>query len=305
MNFGHLLLVGLMFSRLPPLNQIRGFEAAARLGSFKAAAEELNITPTAVSHQISGLEDRLGVLLFDRKTRAVSLTYEGVRFADVVHKALQQIADVAEEISASRSVLRVATTASFASMWLVPHLDRFRKDNPDIRVELITSEAVSDIRRDRRIDLAIRYGRDESRAEDSVKLITESFSAYANEDYLRNLADLNDADFIETRWKNRNFPPVNWKQWLNKAGSDFSEFRVTSFDQESHVIQAALAGQGIALVSSVLVKTPVQQGWLKPLPDGPSIPGFSYWMLLSPFSQHLRKVSVFRDWLVKELAECR
>ena len=294
-----------MFFRLPPLNQIRGFEAAARLGSFKAAADELNITPTAISHQISNLEDRLGVLLFERKTRPVSLTYEGIRFADVVHKALQQIADVAEEISGSRSVLRVAATASFASMWLVPHLDRFRKDNPDIQVELITGEAVSDIHRDRRIDLAIRYGGDESRAADSVKLVTEHFAAYAHEEYLRNLTDLEEATFIDTRWKNKDFPPVNWKQWLNQAGPGLSESRVISFDQENHVIQAALAGQGIALISSVLVKIPVQQGWLKPLHDGPSIPGFSYWLLLSPFSKHLRKVSVFSDWLVKELAECR
>ena len=87
-----------MFSHLPQLNQVRGFEAAARLGSFKAAGEELNLSPTAISHQISNLEEKLGVLLFERKTRAVPLTHEGTKLAEAVYQALQRITENIEDI---------------------------------------------------------------------------------------------------------------------------------------------------------------------------------------------------------------
>ena len=92
-----------MFSHLPQLNQMRGFEAAARLGSFKAAGEELNLSPTAISHQISNLEDRLGILLFERKTRVVKLTPEGSQLAETVYQALQKLATTIEDISLTKS----------------------------------------------------------------------------------------------------------------------------------------------------------------------------------------------------------
>jgi len=292
-----------MFSRLPQLNQIRGFEAAARLGSFKAAAGELNITPTAISHQISNLEDRLGVLLFERKVRSIILTQEGARFAHVAHQALQQISTAIEEISNAQSVLKIATTTSFASMWLVPNLARFYKEHPDIQIEIKTGEELADIKRDRRIDLAIRYGRDDEKNTSSVKLVTEHFAGYATEDYLNSCKHLADATFIETRWKNKDLPSISWEKWLQTFDSDISDPRISYFDQEDHVVQAALAGQGIALVSSVLAKMALQQGWLKALDDGCSLPGLTYYLLVSPFSENLRKVIIFREWLVKELSE--
>ncbi|UTW05333.1 LysR family transcriptional regulator [Amphritea atlantica] len=292
-----------MFSRLPQLNQIRGFEAAARLGSFKAAAGELNVTPTAISHQISSLEDRLGVLLFERKTRSIILTHEGARLAHVAHQALQQISAAFEEISNAQSVLRIATTTSFASMWLVPNLARFYKEHPDIQVEIKTGEELADIKRDRRIDLAIRYGSDEEKNTNSVKLVTERFTGYATEDYLNSCQYFTDATFIETRWKNKNLPSINWETWLQTFNSNISDPKIRYFDQEDHVVQAALAGQGIALVSSVLAKMALQQGWLKALDDGCSLPGLTYYLLVSPVSENLRKVTLFREWLVKELSE--
>ena len=292
-----------MFSHLSQLNQLRGFEAAARLGSFKAAGEELNISPTAISHQISNLEDKLGVLLFERKTRSVSLTQEGSRLSQAAHQALHQLSTAFEEISNKQSVLRIATTTSFASMWLVPNLESFQKKYPKIEIEIKTGEELIDINRDRRIDLVIRYGSIDETNENITKLVTESFGAFATEDYLCRHKDLEDASFIETKWKNKSLPSIAWCNWFQKFYPDVSATQICYFDQEQHVIQAALAGQGIALVSSVLANMALQQGWLKSLNGAFFLPGLTYYLLISPFSKDLQKVTSFKEWLQEELSK--
>lgn len=292
-----------MFSRLPQLNSIRVFEAAARLSSFKTAAEELNVTPTAVSHQIRNLEEKLGTLLFERKTRAIELTPEGLQLAQVSHQALQQIASKLEDISRIQTVLNVTTTSSFAAMWLVPRLACFQKLHPEIQVAIRTGEQLDDLQNDRRIDLAIRYGQYDEQDVNATKLITEYFGAYATQNYLNGCKSLKNATLIETQWQNKNLPSVAWKQWLHKYDVNTYNPKIRYFDQEHHVIQAALAGQGIALVSSVLVQTSLQQNWLEPYKNDCLLPGLTYYLLSSPFSKDLRKVVVFQNWLIRELSE--
>ncbi|SET66501.1 DNA-binding transcriptional regulator, LysR family [Nitrosomonas marina] len=292
-----------MFTHLPHLNQVRGFEAAARLGSFKAAGEELNLSPTAISHQIANLEDKLGILLFERRTRSVILTREGSKLAQAAHQALQQLSTALEEISNTKSVLRITTTTSFASMWLVPNLASFQEKYPEIQIEIKTGEDLIDINRDRRIDLAIRYGKYDEKNAHMIKLVTEHFGAYATEDYLNRHKDLKVGTLIETQWKNKNLPSITWRNWLQAFRPDMPIPKISCFDQEHHAIQAALAGQGVVLVSSVLAKMAIQQGWLKPLDGNCSMPGFTYYLLVSPFSGELRKVIAFTEWLVEELSE--
>lgn len=290
-----------MFTHLPKLNQVRGFEAAARLGSFKAAGEELNLSPTAISHQITNLEDKLGVLLFERKTRAVILTPEGTQLAEAAYQALQRLSATIEEISNAKSVLRVSTTTSFASMWLVPNLADFQKQYPEIQIEIKATEELIDINRDRSVDLVIRYGCNKEKKEGATKLLTEDFRAYATETYLASHQKLKEATFIETRWKNRSLPLVTWSMWLEAFRPDTSVSNIISFDQEHHAIQAALASQGLVLASSVLAKMAIQQGWLKPLGSSCSIPGLTYYLLVSPHSENLYKSVVFKKWLVETL----
>lgn len=292
-----------MFSHIPQLNQIRGFEAAARLGSFRAAGEELSLSPTAISHQISNLEDKLGVLLFERKTRLATLTQEGSKLALAAHQALQQLSTALEEISDSQSILRIATTTSFAAMWLVPNLASFQKKYPKIQIELKTGEDLIEINGDRRIDLAIRYGLCDEKNVRITKLVTENFGAYATENYLDRHKDLKDATLIETQWKNKSLPPITWNSWLQAFRPDISVPQIRYFDQEHHSIQAALAGQGVVLVSSVLAEMAIEQGWLKTLDISCSIPGFTYYLMLSPSSEDLHKVIVFKEWLVEELSK--
>jgi len=292
-----------MFSHLPQLNSIRVFEATARLSSFKMAAEELNVTPTAVSHQIRNLEEKLGTLLFERKTRAIELTPEVLQLAQVSHQALQQIASTLEDISRVQTVLNITTTSSFAAMWLVPRLARFQILHPEIQVSIRTGEQVENLQNDRRIDLAIRYGQYDEQDVNATKLITEYFGVYATKNYLKGCKSLKNATLIETQWQNKSLPSVTWKQWLKKYDESTYNPKIRCFDQEHHVIQAALAGQGIALVSSVLVQASLQQNWLEPYKEDCFLPGLTYYLFPSPFSKDLRKVVVFQNWLIGELSE--
>ncbi|WP_086929278.1 LysR substrate-binding domain-containing protein [Agarilytica rhodophyticola] len=293
-----------MFSHLPQLNSLKVLESAARLNSFKAAAEELNITPTAISHQIAKLEEKLGVSLFIRQTRSIKLTSEGSKLAQSAHQALQQLSSTLEEISNVQSVLRIATTTSFASMWLVPHLQEFQTLYPEINIEIKTGEELVDIATDRRIDIAIRYGCFDDADDSCIKLATETFDAYATENYYDNCINLAHAKFIQAKWKNKNLPSITWQKWFehNKLYDPCSA--IIYFDQEDHVFQAALAGQGVALISSVLAQSALQYGWLKAYKNSRSLPGLDYYLLISPFSKGLSKVDFFQSWLVKKFSDC-
>ncbi|WP_271274320.1 LysR substrate-binding domain-containing protein [Aliamphritea hakodatensis] len=288
-----------MFTHLPPLNSIRVFEAAARLKSFKAAAAELNVTPTAVSHQIRSLEDRLGTLLFERKTRAIELTEEGEKLAQAAYLALQQLSVVLEDISDTQTTLTLSTTSSFAAMWLVPKLEKFHRLNPHIQVIVKTGEQLDDLEKDRRIDLAIRYGQFKGEEANRIELVNETLGLYATPEYLESHARISDACLIETKWENTNLPVISWDQYL---GKQHKPANIRQFDQEHHVIQAALAGQGIALVSSLLVQTALQQGWLTEYDKKHRALGLTYYLIIPPHSKHSRKVTLFRNWLTDELA---
>jgi len=290
-----------MFSHLTQLNNIRVFEAAARLGSFKAAGVELHVTSTAISHQIAKLENKLGTLLFERKTRSVTLTPEGIKLFHTAHQSLQQLSATFNEISNAQSILRVTTTTSFASMWLAPNLTKFQMKHPDIQVEIHTGEKTKNLNTDRRIDLAIRYGSD-GHNKDAIKLVTEDFSLYATQAYLDTHPDLNSSTLIETRWKNKSLPVITGDTWQQQHELIPSTPKIIYFDQEHHIIQAALAGQGIALISSVLVKMATEQGWLKPYKEECVLPGLTYYLISSPFNKNSHKVTAFKKWLVEELA---
>jgi LysR family transcriptional regulator, glycine cleavage system transcriptional activator len=149
-----------MGRRLPPLNAVRAFEAAARHLSFTRAAEELNVTQAAVSHQVKALEERLGVLLFRRLNRGLNLTDSGTLYLKELESILDRLEQATERVRTSEAagLLTVSTGTSFAAKWLVPRLQRFRERRPDLDVRIDADDALTDFRRDN-VDLAIRYGR--------------------------------------------------------------------------------------------------------------------------------------------------
>lgn len=292
-----------MFSHLPQLNSIRVFDSAARLSSFKAAALELNVTPTAVSHQIRALEEKLGTLLFERKARAIVLTPEGKKLARVACNSLQELSDILEEISDNQTVLTVSTTASFAAQWLVPKLDGFRQLHPEINIVVKTGQHLENLEKDRRIDLAIRYGEFDAQIKNATKLVTERFGLYATPQYMKDFPRFEDANLIETRWQNPSLQPITWKQYFQNEDFNKMKLDIRSYDQEHHVIQAALAGQGIALVSSLLVQTALQQGWLKQHQNSESLEGLTYYILTPSHHKSSRKLVLFCEWLLNEFNE--
>lgn len=294
-----------MHGNLPPLNTLRVFDAAARSGSFKKAAEELCVTPTAVSHQIKALEANLATLLFVRKTRSIELTYEGKLLAETTYSIFQQLNNTISDITETNSMLTVSTTSAFAAMWLVPHLDKFYQRHPNIEIAVKTNEDIDDLDKDRRVDLAIRYGNYNNSKANSHLLITETVGMYATPQYLADINKGKAIQLLETKWqrKEANLPEFTWeqhKQLFQQAA------KVRAFNQEHHIIQAALAGQGIAIVSSLLVKHALEQKWLtqyKQTTSSNEFEGLSYYLLIPEHNSRSKSIEAFKNWLVDELKE--
>ncbi|WP_281558044.1 LysR family transcriptional regulator [Thalassomonas sp. RHCl1] len=294
-----------MYAQLPPLNSIRVFDAAARSGSFKKAAEELHVTPTAVSHQIKALEEALGTLLFVRKTRAIQLTQDGKRLAETAYSVLQQLTNTVSEIASTKNSITVSTTSSFAAMWLVPNLSKFNQLHPNIEVVVKTGEQVDDLEKDRSIDVAIRYGVYDDTLENAANLVTESIGMYATPSYVESIAAGQMANLLEARWQNANLPEFTWHALLKGASRDKSRYQISKFSQEHHIIQAALASQGIALVSSLLVKNALAQGWLTQynyVEHTQKPAGLSYYLLVPEHNIHSHSIAKFKQWLLQALS---
>ncbi len=286
-----------VFARLPSPSALRTFESAARLGSFKAAAAELNVTATAVSHQIRALEDQLSVPLFVRKTRFIELTPAGRELAPVLTRALLDIRNALENVVSKEVIITVSTSSSFATLWLVPRLLKFYAMYPDYRVQLDTTTKPVNLKQDRRIDVAIRYGRGSYDDLDEVPLFEEAFGAYVSPTLLPLDDGLGDLKLIETAWQQDVLHDINWKAWLTAANEETANTRVVSFNEEEHVVQAAIAGQGIALVSSILVDDLVKRGLLVPYRSDVHLSGATYTALCLPEQKHAQKIHAFLTWL--------
>lgn len=300
-----------MYANLPPLNSIRVFDAAARTGSFKKAAEELHVTPTAVSHQIKSLEKTLGTLLFVRKTRAIELTPDGKLLADTAYNVLQQLTNTVSEITNTQKIITVSTTSAFAAMWLVPNLNKFNQLHPDIEIAVKTNEYIDDLEKDRKVDLAIRYGIYENNQPNTSLLATEKMGMYATPQYIKHLDSGQAINLLETRWlrKDTNLPEFSWQVLFQNSENNKKDYKhkesIRQFTQEHHIIQAALAGQGIALVSNLLVKSALEQGWLIQydyLKSINEIEGLSYYVLIPDHNIHNKSINVFKKWLMEELS---
>ena len=290
-----------MRPRLPSSTALRAFEAAARHLSFKEAAHELSVTPTAVSHQIRALEAELGFALFERLPRAVSLTESGGRLFESVHAAFQQIALTLEEVSSLESVLSVDTTPAFAAMWLVPRLARFQESHPHIQINLTTGIERRDLKRNRQVDIAIRYGRGPFDGLHAVQLTDESFGAYGSPEYLRATERFEDLTLFATGWKFSGFDDLCWDNWLTEAGlSSEVTAKPHVFDHQHFVVQAGLASQGLILSSSLLVKDFVQRGWLEAYRPHVQIKGRAYTAVCLPAVASLSKTTQFLQWLIEE-----
>jgi LysR family glycine cleavage system transcriptional activator len=293
-----------MATRLPPMNTLRAFEAAARHLSFTLAAEELHITQAAVSHQIKVLEQALGVRLFRRLNRAIRLTEEGQEFVGEVRKALNHLATAVENLAApdAGGPLTISVLPSFASKWLVPRLGRFRDKHPEIDVRISPSIVLTDFQRDD-VDLVVRYGKGEYEGLHSVRLMTEDIfpvcspalqegpNALSKPEDLRHHTLLHDDAYID------------WTMWLLVAGVKGVDPRQGPFFTDSAlVIQAAVEGQGVALARGALAAGDIAAGRLvKPFDIAISAEN-AYYVLSPKATSHHPKIAAFREWLLEEAA---
>lgn len=291
---------------LPPLDLIQGFEAAARNLSFTKAAEELLVTQSAVSRQIRALEVHLGVDLFARRHRALSLTDAGRvlhRAADRLLEGLQEATD-ALRAGAATPHLCVTTTSGFASLWLIPRLRGFTALNPEVDVRISATHKAVNLERSL-VDVAVRYAREEDAPPGAVRLFGEELYPVCSPALQREganlllaLEDLRHHALLHIA-EAGGF--LDWDTWLAAQGlADFRPAASLRFDSYEQMIQAALSGQGVALGIDRLVRGLVDEGRLI-VPFAKSIIGArAYFVIRSALTGTRPHVSAFVDWLIGE-----
>jgi LysR family glycine cleavage system transcriptional activator len=297
-----------MERHLPPLNALRAFEAAARHLSITRAAEELHVTPAAVSHQVKGLEAYLGVQLFKRANRSLLLTDAGQACLPGLHEGFDRLAEAMEAVRAGdeSGPLTVSVPPSFGAKWLVTRLDRFRQANPGYDVRLDASMRLVDLLREG-VDIAVRYGAGHyegmrvDRLMDEVAIPVCSPRLLEGDAPLRVPADLCRHTLLHhtAPYQDDSYP--DWRMWLQAAGVDSCDLsRGPTFSLASMAVQAAIDGQGVALVGSVLVADDIAAGRLV-RPFELSFPvNFAYYVVCPVVTADRPRVVAFREWLLEE-----
>ena len=300
------------------LHAMKYFDAAARNRSFTRAAEELHVTQGAVSQQIRGLEEQIGVRLFNRLPRALSLTQEGERLYRVVRKVLQDLETELQAIqpSASDKTLVIRSSPSFSMMWLMPRLSSFSRLHPEIEIrlrgELFGMSATRMIVE--AIDVLILYDQFSQRNDQNVTpLMAEYLLPVASSDYLTRHAPIRQAsDFKDhvllhddSPWEGA--PPfAEWGEWLRAATQDDTD-EVESFGRHGHqynisqlAMNAALLGQGVAMARASLVVEELGRKQLSPAVPLSVRASARYGLVFNQNSGKNRAMQVFQDWLVEE-----
>jgi LysR family glycine cleavage system transcriptional activator len=291
-----------MAARLPSLNGLRAFEAAARHLSFTQAAAELNVTQTAISHQIRRLEEELGIRLFVRKNRALALTPKAKDYLPGVRAAFNDLRLATDQLLRKDDdrVLTVSTLASLAAKWLLPRLTAFQEAHPGIDVRITTSTALVDFRGGD-VDAAIRYGRGNWQGLRAEWLMADDFfpvcspALLSGKRPLKSPEDLRDHVLLHTSTNSD-----DWRQWLTAAGlpSDISKQPGITFDLILMTVQAAIDGIGVAMGRTSYVQDDIAKGRLV-VPFKIALPVDAGFYLVSPEgAAEPPKLRAFRQWLI-------
>jgi LysR family glycine cleavage system transcriptional activator len=285
--------------RLPPLSALRAFEAAARHGSFKQAAHELAVTPTAISHQIRSLEQSTGLVLFERQLRKVVLTEAGLALYPVLRESFDALEAVLQGLvkAAPRQRVIISATHAFMARWLAPRVASFSQAYPDIDLELHASEQALDLDSGG-ADIALRYGRGPYPGLLAEPLFADCFAPLCSPGLgASDAGDLARLALIDFRWRHAHPLNPTWRRWFAQAGLPWQAGRARLlFSQEDHAIQAAVAGQGIALLSLELMAAEIAAGRLVQ-PFGPVLAGHTYHLVRSGGRRHAPHVDAAFDWL--------
>lgn len=293
---------------LPPLSALRAFEAAARLQSFSKAADELNVTPAAISHQIHALEADLGVSLFNRRNRAVELTASARVLLPGLSEAFSGIQNSVRRLRSHNDtgMLTVTASPSFAGKWLVQRLHRFQAQHPDIDVRISATDAIVDLTRGD-FDIGIRYGAGRYPGLTVELLMRNEVFPACSPELLRSgpsldtPADLRHHALIYDQQVERDPLAPSWSMWLKAAGvEETPPAHGLSFSTNVLAMEAAIAGHGVTLAFSTTAAADIAAGRLVRL-FSLSLPDtFAYYIATAPGTLERPKVKAFRDWLRQE-----
>ena len=296
---------------LPPLNALKVFESAARHLSFTKAAEELHVTPGAVSQQIKALEDYIGGRLFRRTKRALLLTDAAQASLPILREAFDKLEEASRILTArgDSKRLTVSVAPSLAAKWLVPRLDRFHERYPEIEVWISADMDVVDFAVDD-VDLAIRYGAGRYPGLESELLMEESILPVCSPRLLQGDHPLRAPDDLKHHPllhdgspDQEDFGSTNWAMWLKAAGvDDVDAKRGAKFNQSSLVIEAAVAGKGVALAKSTIALADLEAGRLVAPFDLTTPSNFSYYVVHPSSKSRVQAVKAFKKWVNEEAA---
>jgi LysR family glycine cleavage system transcriptional activator len=298
-----------LMKKLPPLIELRAFEAAARHMSFKIAASELGVTPTAISHQVRLLERYCGRPLFVRRPRPLTLTDGGALLFPVIRDSLDAVAAAIAAVrnDAGRQPLRVTTTNAFASRWLLPRLERWRELRPNIAIDVSGTDAILDLRAGE-ADVAIRYAPAPPTRVIAEELFRDTYWPICSPRILargrsvRRPADLRRHTLIHVYWPPSFRNPPTWRRWFAAARSRRSEslalgdVKQVTFSEELPAYEAVIAGQGIGLLSDALVEAELASGVLVRALDL-KLPGYSFYLAHTPDHPRQRLIDAFGSWI--------
>src|SRR5438477_12946023 len=292
---------------MPSLDLLQGFEAAARHLSFTKAGEELFLTQSAVSRQIKDLEDQLGVPLFHRRHRALTLTEAGQQFYAATAQVLTTMRSATSRLRAQsgRKTLSLTTTNSSAALWLIPRLAGFTRTHPDVEVKITAETRVQDLERDG-LDIAIRHGPASLAGPDAIRLFGERVFPVCSPKLLKKLplnepADLKNHCLLQYSDPDGRHPWLHWKTWLEVAKiPDLRPASTLSFSGYDQIIPAAVAGHGVALGRSPLLKDLLAAKELVAPFKSTADPARAYFAITSRSAAGRAEVTGFLDWLKEE-----
>jgi LysR family glycine cleavage system transcriptional activator len=295
--------------RLPPLNALRAFEAAARHLNFSRAADELSVTPGAVSQQIQNLEDYVGASLFKRTPKGLLLTDAAQTALPALREAFDRLAEAASLLTAAVDGRRLTLTAapSFAAKWLVPRLGRFETAHPLVDVWLSADMELVDFAAGE-VDLAIRYGAGRYPGLETIRLMNETVIAVASPELMANNplddpTDLSHHILLHDGSPDADDSCPDWSMWLAARGvKGVDGNRGPRFNQSSLVIEAAVGGRGIALAKRTLAQDDLDAGRLvAPLQIATAV-DFAYHVVHPKAKGRLPQVKAFVNWITAEAA---
>ncbi|AZO21006.1 transcriptional regulator GcvA [Mesorhizobium sp. M1E.F.Ca.ET.045.02.1.1] len=299
---------------LPGTRALRTFEAAARRLNFTRAADELGLTPAAVSHQIKEIEEQLDLVLFTRTSRTIRLTEAG----NVLHEAsidaldlLNRAVSRARKMTRGTSLLKVTLDAQFATKWLMRRVDSFRRQKPGIELRFDITYEVRDFERDD-VDIGIRFGSGKypglcaHRLFENIIIPVCSPALLASGPPLKEPRDLFHHTLAHIEWSRQGVTWPNWRMWMQAAGvDDFDDSRTLVFGSATDATQAALDGHAVALADFAMVANDLSQGRLiRPFELGIKVaPEFAYFLVYPEVMKDDARIVAFREWLLDEVAK--